>query len=130
MEAYNFSAGASITTVHTAREREGTSVKSTKTIAKSVLSIATNITSGSEEEEDKEERMDDASNIKIHSMEMIISKQNSLQDTEDKEEESDSTDNNKEEETDQESKRAQEQALILNDNMNRTTANLQLSSSN
>ena len=55
MEAYNFSAGASITTVHAEREREGTSVASAKTIAKSVFSIATNITSGSEEEEEEQE---------------------------------------------------------------------------
>jgi hypothetical protein len=34
-------------------------------IAKSVLSIATNIMSGSEKEEDEKERMDDASAIKI-----------------------------------------------------------------
>jgi hypothetical protein len=34
------------------------------TIAKSILTIATNITSGSEEKEDEEERMDDASAIK------------------------------------------------------------------
>ncbi len=49
MEAYNFSAGASITTVHAEKEGTGTSVASAKTMAKSVFSIATNITSGSEE---------------------------------------------------------------------------------
>jgi hypothetical protein len=43
MEAYNFFAGASITTVHAEKEREGTLVKSAKTIAKSVLSIATKL---------------------------------------------------------------------------------------
>jgi hypothetical protein len=37
MEAYNFSAGASITTVHAERERDGTSVATAKTIARSAL---------------------------------------------------------------------------------------------
>ena len=45
MEAYNFSAGASITTVHAGREGEVTSVASAKTMAKLVFSIATNVTS-------------------------------------------------------------------------------------
>jgi hypothetical protein len=59
MEAYNFSAGASITTVHAEREGEVTSVASAKTMAKSVFSIATNVTSGSEEEEtDNDEVID------------------------------------------------------------------------
>jgi hypothetical protein len=74
--------------------------------------------------------MDNASAIKTNRMEMIISKQSTLQDTEDNKEDSNSTDNNKEEETDQKLERAQEQAQILNDNMNRAMANLQLSSSN
>ena len=52
-EAYNFSAGASITTVHTEREGEVTSVASAKTMAKSVFSIATNVMSGSEDQESR-----------------------------------------------------------------------------
>ncbi len=49
MEAYNFSAGASITAVHAEREGKRTSVASATTMAESVFSIATNITSGSED---------------------------------------------------------------------------------
>jgi hypothetical protein len=72
MEAYNFSAGASITTVHAEKEGKGTSVASAKTMAKSVFSIATNITSGSEEGEvDSDEEMDCTSGIKIDGMEMV-----------------------------------------------------------
>ena len=51
MEAYNFSAKASITTVHAESEGEVTSVASAKTMAKSAFSIAMNMMSGSEEEE-------------------------------------------------------------------------------
>ena len=51
MEAYNFSAGASITAVHAEREGEATSVALSKTMAKSVFSIARNVMSGSKEEE-------------------------------------------------------------------------------
>ena len=71
MEAYNFSAGASITTVHAEKEGKGTSVASAKTMAKSVFSIATNITSGSEEgETDSDEEMDGTSGVEIDGMEM------------------------------------------------------------
>jgi len=62
MEAYNFSAGASITMVHAEKEGKGTSVASAKTMAKSVFSIAPNIMSGSEEgEADIDEKMDGTS---------------------------------------------------------------------
>jgi hypothetical protein len=39
MEAYNFSTGASTTTVHAEKEGKGTSVASAKKMAKSVFSI-------------------------------------------------------------------------------------------
>jgi hypothetical protein len=73
MEAYNFSAGASITTVqHAEREGKGTSVASAKMMAKSVFSIATNITSGSEESEtDSGKKMDGTSGVEINGMEMV-----------------------------------------------------------
>jgi len=73
MEAYHFSAGASITAVHAEKEGKGTSVASAsaKTMAKSVFSIATNITSGSEEgETDSNEEMDGTSGVEIDGMEM------------------------------------------------------------
>jgi hypothetical protein len=81
MEAYNFSAGASITTVHAEREREGTSVASAKTIAKSVFSIATNITSGSEE--DEEEQVGETTSmtgVEIDGMDMMDTEAQSLTD--------------------------------------------------
>ena len=53
MEAYNFSARVSITTVHAERKGEVTSVASAKTMAKSVFSIATNVMSGSEDQESR-----------------------------------------------------------------------------
>ena len=72
MEAYNFLSGASITTVHAEREGKGKSVASAKTMAKSVFSIATNIMSGSEEDEtDTNEEMDITSGVKIDKMEMV-----------------------------------------------------------
>jgi hypothetical protein len=72
MKAYNFSSGVSITTVHAERKGKGTSVASAKTMAKSVFSIATYITSGSEEDEtDINEEMDVASGVKIEGMEMV-----------------------------------------------------------
>jgi hypothetical protein len=72
MEAYNFSAGASITTVHAEREGNRTSVASAMTMAKSVFSIATNITSGSEEGKmDSNKEMDGASGVEIDGMEMV-----------------------------------------------------------
>ncbi len=64
MEAYNFSAGASITTVHAENEGKGESVASAKTMAKSVFSIATNITSGSEDGgSGSEEEMDEDTTV-------------------------------------------------------------------
>jgi hypothetical protein len=79
MEAYNFTAGASIKTVHAEREGKVTSVASAKTMAKSVFSIATNITSGSEEEEtDNNEVMDGAPGVKIDGMEMVNKEVQSL----------------------------------------------------
>jgi len=79
MEAYNFSAGASITTVHAEKEGKGASVASAKTIAKSVFSIATNITSGSEEGgTDSEEEMDGTSGVEIVGMEMFEEEGQSL----------------------------------------------------
>ena len=72
MEAYNFSAGTSITTVHAEREGEGTSVASAKTMAKLVFSIVTNVTSGSEDQEmDNNEEMDSAPGVRINGMEMV-----------------------------------------------------------
>ena len=79
MEAYNFTARASIKTVHAEREGKVTSVASAKTMAKSVFSIATNITSGSEEEEtDNNEVMDGAPGVKIDGMEMVNKEVHSL----------------------------------------------------
>jgi hypothetical protein len=76
MEAYNFLSGASITTVHAEREGKGKSVASAKTMAKSVFSIATNIMSGSEEDEtDTNEEMDVASGVKIDGIEMVDGKE-------------------------------------------------------
>jgi hypothetical protein len=72
LEAYNFSSGASITTVNAEREGKGKSVASAKMMAKSVFSIAMNITLGSEEDEtDTNEEMDIASGVKIDGMEMV-----------------------------------------------------------
>ena len=78
MEAFNFSSGASITTVHAEKEGKGTSVASANTIAKSVFSIATNITSGSDasdddvEEENGNKEMDrSTSGVEIDGMEVI-----------------------------------------------------------
>ena len=79
MEVYNFSVGASITTVHAEREGNGTSVASAKTMAKSVFSIATNITSGSEENEtDINEEMDGTSGVEIDGMKMVDNEVQSL----------------------------------------------------
>jgi len=95
MEAYNFSAGASITTVHAENEGKGESVASAKTMAKSVFSIATNIPSGSEEDgSDSDEKMDGTSSVEIDGMEMV-----------------------------------EEEGQSLTKNMNRTTADLKLGSS-
>ena len=81
MEAYNFSAGASITTVHAEREREGTSVASAKTIAKSVFSIATNITLGSEEDvEEQEGETTSMTGVEIDGMDMMDTEAQSLTD--------------------------------------------------
>jgi hypothetical protein len=71
MEAYNFSSGASITMVHAEKERKGTWVKSAKTIAKSVLSIITNIELGSEEEGDDDKQMNNAFAFESNRMDMI-----------------------------------------------------------
>ncbi len=72
MEAYNFSARASITMVHAEREGKGTSVASAKMMAKSIFSIATNITSGPEEDEtDVDEEMDGTLVVEIAKMEMV-----------------------------------------------------------
>ena len=73
MEAFNFSAGASITTVHAEREGKGASVALAKTIAKSVFSIATNITSGSEESDKNGDKEMDrgASGVEIDGMEVM-----------------------------------------------------------
>jgi hypothetical protein len=81
MEAYNFSSEASITTLHAEKEGGGVSVASAKTMAKSVFSIATNITSDEDGEggtNDKE--MDDRSVIKFDGMEMVESEVQSLTD--------------------------------------------------
>jgi hypothetical protein len=79
MEAYNFSAGASITMVHAEREGKGISVASAKTMAKSIFSIATNITSGSEESEtDIDEEMDGTSVVEIDGMEIVDKEVQSL----------------------------------------------------
>ena len=79
MEAYNFSARASITTVHAEKEGKGTSVASAKTMAKSVFSIATNITSGSEDGgSDSDEEMDGKTGVEIAGMEMFEEEGQSL----------------------------------------------------
>jgi len=58
--------------VHAEKEGKGTSVASAKTMAKSVFSISTNITSGSEEgETDSDEEMDVTSRLEIDGMEMV-----------------------------------------------------------
>ena len=63
---------ASITMVHAEREGEVTSVALAKTMAKSVFSIAANVTSGSEEEEtDNNKVMDGALGVEINGMEMV-----------------------------------------------------------
>jgi hypothetical protein len=79
MEAYNFSAGASITTVHAEKEGKGSSAASAKTMAKSVFSIATNISSGSEKGgSDSDEEMDGTSGVEIAGMEMFEEEGQSL----------------------------------------------------
>jgi hypothetical protein len=81
MEAYNFSSEVSITTLHAEKEGGGASVASAKTMAKSVFSIVTNITSDEEDKgaaDDKE--MDDRSVIEIDGMEMVESEVQSLTD--------------------------------------------------
>ena len=79
MEAYNFSAGASIITVHAEREGEGTSVASATVMAKSVFSNVTNITSGSEEgETDSNKEMDGALGVEIDGMELVEEEVQSL----------------------------------------------------
>lgn len=81
MEAYNFSAGASITTVHAEKEGKGNTAASVKTMANSVFSIATNITSGSEEDgSDSDRGMDDKSGVEIDGMEMVDEEGQSLTD--------------------------------------------------
>jgi hypothetical protein len=72
MEAYNFSSEASITTLHIERESEGVSVALTKTIAKSVFSIATDDTSNEDNEADtNDEETDVSSTMEINGMEMV-----------------------------------------------------------
>ena len=79
MEAYNFSAGASITTVHAEKEGKGTSVASAKTMAKSVFSIATNITSESEDGgSDSDEETDGNTGVEIAGLEMFEEEGQSL----------------------------------------------------
>ncbi len=79
MEAYNFSSGASITTLHEEREGEGISVASAKMIAKSVFSIATDDTSEEDDKADTDKGEEDASStIEIDGMEMVESETQSL----------------------------------------------------
>jgi hypothetical protein len=79
MEAYNFSSEASITTLHAEKEGGGVSVASAKTMAKSVFSIATNITSDEDVKGGtNDEEMDDRSVIKFDGMEMVQSEVQSL----------------------------------------------------
>ena len=79
MEAYNFSSGASITTLHKEREGEDISVASAKMIAKSVFSIATDDTSEEDDKADTNEGEEDASStIEINGMEMVESETQSL----------------------------------------------------
>jgi len=79
MEAYNFSAGASIRMVHAENEWKGESVASAKTMVKSVFSIATNVTSGSEEDgSDSGEEMDGRSRVEIDGIEMVEEEGQSL----------------------------------------------------
>ncbi len=79
MEAYNFSSGASITTLNKEREGEGISIASAKTIAKSVFSIAMDDTLEEDNEADSNEGEEDASStIEINGMEMVESETQSL----------------------------------------------------
>ncbi len=72
MEAYNFSSEASITMLHKKREGKGVSVALTKTIAKSVFSIATDDTSNEDDKADTDdEEMDVSSTIEIDGIEMV-----------------------------------------------------------
>jgi hypothetical protein len=81
MEAYNFSSEASITTLDAEKEGGGVPKASAKTMAKSIFSIATNITS---DEDGKggadDEEMDDRSVIKFDGMEMVELEVQSLTD--------------------------------------------------
>jgi hypothetical protein len=81
MEAYNFSSEASITTLHAEKEGGGASVASAMTMAKSVFSIATNITS---DEEGKgatnNEKTEKRSVIEIDGIEMVELEVKSLTD--------------------------------------------------
>jgi hypothetical protein len=79
MEAYNFSSGASITTLHEEREGKGISVASANMIAKSVFSIATDDTLEEDNKADTNKGEEDASStIKIDGMEMVESETQSL----------------------------------------------------
>jgi hypothetical protein len=81
MEAYNFSSEASITTLHAEKEGGGVSVASAKMIAKSVFSIATNVTSDEEGETGTDdEEIDVRSVIEIDGIEMVESEVQRLTD--------------------------------------------------
>jgi hypothetical protein len=116
MEAYNFSSEAPITTLHAEKEGGGVSVASAKTIAKSVFSIATNVTSDEEGKVGTDnEEIEERSAIEIDGMEIVesevqcltdISSQESspagdirMEDSEDKEDNTYMTDDNAEEES-------------------------------
>jgi hypothetical protein len=72
MEAYNFSSDPSIITLHAEKEGGGASVVSDKTMAKSVFSIATNITSDKEGKgATNNKESGDSSVIEIDGMEMV-----------------------------------------------------------
>ncbi len=79
MEAYNFSSGASNTTLHEEREGKGISIASAEMIAKSVFSIAMDDTSEEDDKADTNEGEEDASStIEINGMEMVESETQSL----------------------------------------------------
>jgi hypothetical protein len=72
MEAYNFSSDPSVITLHAEKEGGGASVASDKMMAKSVFSIATNITSDKEGKgATNNKESDNRSVIEIDGMEVV-----------------------------------------------------------
>jgi hypothetical protein len=80
VEAHNFSSSASVTTIHSKNMGDSRSVKTAKTLAKSIFSMGTSqVTSeGSDEEKEDSESEDEAGSQKpgvaIEGMNLLISK--------------------------------------------------------